>query len=302
MRHGYGIRQSVPYGMAAHYRGRTQNTSLTSLRSENEDDMVVKDRDRKVDEGRGGFVLAARSDVSPSSRRRSLFDKQGRLGSLMKGLKLKKQKSTGDIQEGGPASAHARRPTASMRSTASNISHRSTESTQSAMSALSQYTDSNQSFISQDDIADINVTETYTGEWKNDKRSGFGVSERTDGLKYEGEWYNNKKSGYGVTTHRDGTREEGKYKNNVLIISGKKTNFIRIRSSKLRERVDNAVQAAQRAGSIALQKAETAISRYVWLALRLILMTSYVDSSIIVTASRHYMILSGMNITSVYKK
>ena len=44
------------------------------------------------------------------------------------------------------------------------------------------------------------------GEWKNDKRSGFGISERSDGLKYEGEWFNNRKYGYGVTTFRDGTK------------------------------------------------------------------------------------------------
>lgn len=49
---------------------------------------------------------------------------------------------------------------------------------------------------------DASVTETYLGEWKNDKRSGFGISERSDGLKYEGEWFNNKKYGYGVTTFR----------------------------------------------------------------------------------------------------
>lgn len=54
----------------------------------------------------------------------------------------------------------------------------------------------------QDEQLDANVVETYTGEWKNDKRTGFGVSERTDGLKYEGEWYNNKKYGYGVTTFK----------------------------------------------------------------------------------------------------
>ena len=51
-------------------------------------------------------------------------------------------------------------------------------------------------------MLDANVTETYLGEWKNDKRSGFGVSERSDGLKYEGEWYNNRKYGYGVTTFK----------------------------------------------------------------------------------------------------
>ena len=58
------------------------------------------------------------------------------------------------------------------------------------------------SFALQDDQLDANVTETYMGEWKNDKRSGFGISERSDGLKYEGEWFNNRKYGYGVTTHK----------------------------------------------------------------------------------------------------
>lgn len=36
---------------------------------------------------------------------------------------------------------------------------------------------------------DSSVTETYMGEWKNDKRSGFGISERSDGLKYEGKLF-----------------------------------------------------------------------------------------------------------------
>lgn len=50
-----------------------------------------------------------------------------------------------------------------------------------------------------------NVTESYKGEWKNDKRSGYGICERTDGLKYAGEWLNNKKHGYGITYFKDGT-------------------------------------------------------------------------------------------------
>ena len=29
-------------------------------------------------------------------------------------------------------------------------------------------------------------------EWKQDKRTGYGIAERADGLKYEGEWFNNK--------------------------------------------------------------------------------------------------------------
>ena len=59
--------------------------------------------------------------------------------------------------------------------------------------------------LCQDEHLDASVTETYLGEWKNDKRAGFGISERSDGLKYEGEWFNNKKYGYGVTTFKVST-------------------------------------------------------------------------------------------------
>lgn len=112
----------------------------------------------------------------------------------------------------------------------------------------------------QDETMDPSVVETYMGEWKNDKRSGYGISERSDGLKYEGEWYNNKKYGYGVTTFSNGEKEEGKYKNNVLITSQKKKLFL-MRSAKFRERIDAAVNAAQRASKIALQKSDIAINR-----------------------------------------
>ncbi|VDM67560.1 unnamed protein product [Strongylus vulgaris] len=56
-----------------------------------------------------------------------------------------------------------------------------------------------------EEVIDEAVTEFYSGEWKNDVRSGFGVCERTDGLRYQGEWANNAKNGYGVTTLKDGT-------------------------------------------------------------------------------------------------
>ena len=70
-----------------------------------------------------------------------------------------------------------------------------------------------------------------------------------------------RKYGYGVTTFKDGSREEGKYKNNILITSNKKKHLFLIRSAKFRERIDSAVNAAQRASKIALQKADIAISR-----------------------------------------
>uniref|UniRef100_A0A8C0EPT3 Junctophilin 1 n=1 Tax=Bubo bubo TaxID=30461 RepID=A0A8C0EPT3_BUBBB len=60
------------------------------------------------------------------------------------------------------------------------------------------------------------------GEWKNDKRAGFGISERSSGLKYEGEWLDNLRHGYGCTTLPDGKKEEGKYRHNVLVKGMKK--------------------------------------------------------------------------------
>ena len=116
-------------------------------------------------------------------------------------------------------------------------------------------------FVVQDDVADLNMIEIYSGEWKNDKRSGFGVVQRSDGLKYEGEWDSNKKHGYGATTFRDGSREDGKYKNNVLVSSGRRSKLFILRANKLKDRVENAVAAANRAAQISQQKADIAISR-----------------------------------------
>ena len=57
------------------------------------------------------------------------------------------------------------------------------------------------------------------------------------------------------------SREEGKYKNNVLVTSNQKRHLFLIRSAKFRERIESAINAAQRASKIALQKADIAISR-----------------------------------------
>ncbi|XP_067213201.1 junctophilin-1 isoform X2 [Linepithema humile] len=257
MRHGYGVRASAPFGLASHYKPPKQvRASLTSLRSADGGPLVAPTpeptdrRDRRVDDSRGGFVLKARSD-DPPARRKSLTEKSLKKG-ILSGLKIRKQRSTGDLEKRGTGG--------SIRSNASSASWMSTESSQSQASA-SVHTDSNASFVIEDEQMDASVTETYLGEWKNDKRTGFGISERSDGLRYEGEWFNNRKYGYGVTTFRDGSKEEGKYKNNVLITSQKKKHLFLIRSAKFRERIEAAVNAAQRASKIALQKADIAISR-----------------------------------------
>ncbi|CAG5085347.1 Similar to Jph3: Junctophilin-3 (Mus musculus) [Cotesia congregata] len=221
---GYGsetyadsVRTSAPFGLASHYKPPKQiRASLTSLRSTDGAPAVpptpepTDRRDRRVDDSRGGFVLKARSD-DPPARRKSLTEKSLKKG-ILSGLKIRKQRSTGDLEKRGTVG--------SIRSNASSASWMSTESSQS-----------------------------------------FGISERSDGLRYEGEWFNNRKYGYGVTTFRDGSKEEGKYKNNVLITSQKKKHLFLIRSAKFRERIDAAVSAAQRSSKMALQKADIAISR-----------------------------------------
>ena len=54
---------------------------------------------------------------------------------------------------------------------------------------------------------------------------------------------------------------QGKYKNNVLVTSNQKRHLFLIRSAKFRERMDSALNAANRASKIAVQKADIAISR-----------------------------------------
>uniref|UniRef100_A0A182USL2 Junctophilin n=1 Tax=Anopheles merus TaxID=30066 RepID=A0A182USL2_ANOME len=256
MRHGYGVRTSAPFGMAARFRPKSVRVSMTSLRSADGGNQAPtpdpgEKRNHRIDDARGGFVLKAKSDETPV-RRNSLVEKTKK--GLLSGLKIRKQKSTGDLEKRGTG-------TGSIRSTASTASWLSTESSQSGMTNKTMHTDSNASFIVEDEQLEASVVETYMGEWKNDKRCGYGISERSDGLKYEGEWYANKKYGYGVTTFKDGTKEEGKYKNNVLITSQKKRHLFLIRSAKFRERIDAAVDSAQRSSKYALQKADIAISR-----------------------------------------
>ncbi|KAB0407578.1 hypothetical protein E2I00_004118, partial [Balaenoptera physalus] len=115
-------------------------------------------------------------------------------------------------------------------------------------------------FCPVEDHVDATTTETYMGEWKNDKRTGFGISERSNGMKYEGEWANNKRHGYGCTVFPDGSKEEGKYKNNILV-RGIRKQLIPIRNTKTREKVDRAIEGAQRAAAMARTKVEIANSR-----------------------------------------
>ncbi|XP_056381516.1 junctophilin-3 isoform X3 [Hyla sarda] len=251
IRQGYGVRQSVPYGMAAVIRSPLR-TSINSLRSEHTNGTAMHpDASCGVSGSpavsRGGFVLMAHSDAEMlKNKKKGIFRR-----SILSGLKLRKSESKSSLasQRSKQSSFRSEAGMSTVSSTASDIN--STISLGEGETELS---------VIEDDI-DATTTEVYMGEWKHDKRSGFGVSQRSDGLKYEGEWANNKRHGYGCMTFPDGTKEEGKYKQNVLV-SGKRKNLIPLRASKIREKVDRAVEQAERASNIAKQKAEIAASRF----------------------------------------
>uniref|UniRef100_A0A0N5A4W4 Junctophilin n=1 Tax=Parastrongyloides trichosuri TaxID=131310 RepID=A0A0N5A4W4_PARTI len=252
MRYGYGIRKSAAFGVAVKFRSRSHtNASMTSLRSDYGEEEENKGKEGEMDDQeacKGGFVLRARSDA-PQRRRRSLSERSLAVKrTILSGLRIKKQHSTGDIHQ------RVASISGSLRSSGSTMSCASVESHGEHRLACNKGMD-------QEDKIDDKTTEIYKGEWKNDKRSGFGICERNDGLKYEGEWLNNRKNGYGITYFKDGTKEEGRYKNNILIYSTRRKGLMFVRSSKLRERIEASVEAAKRAASIAQQKAEIAITR-----------------------------------------
>ncbi|KAK2118801.1 Junctophilin-3 [Saguinus oedipus] len=215
MRQGYGVRQSVPYGMAAVIRSPLR-TSINSLRSEHTNGTALHPNASPAVAGspavsRGGFVLVAHSDSEIlKSKKKGLFRR-----SLLSGLKLRKSESKSSLasQRSKQSSFRSEAGMSTVSSTASDI--HSTISLGEAEAELA---------VIEDDI-DATTTETYVGEWKNDKRSGFGVSQRSDRLKYEGEWASNRRHGYGCMSFPDGTKEEGKYNQNILV-SGKRKNFI----------------------------------------------------------------------------
>ncbi|XP_075427420.1 junctophilin-2 isoform X2 [Ascaphus truei] len=248
MRHGYGVRQSVPYGMAAVVRSPLR-TSLTSLRSEHSNGTLVQhdamsatpDHIVSPTITRGGFALSLYSDLeSLKDKKKGLF----RRGSLLGKLRKSESKT-------------------SLSSQRSKLSFLKLESS-AASDATSTVSFGDgleaEEFPPVESDIDATTTEVYMGEWKNDKRSGFGISERSSGLKYEGEWLDNLRHGYGCTTFPDGRKEEGKYRNNVFV-RGMKKRVIPLKSAKIRQKVDRSVEGAQRAAAIAKQKSEISASR-----------------------------------------
>uniref|UniRef100_UPI00398F128E junctophilin-2 isoform X1 n=2 Tax=Pristiophorus japonicus TaxID=55135 RepID=UPI00398F128E len=254
MRHGYGVRQSVPYGMATMIRSPLR-TSLTSLRSEHSNGAVLQHEPpadsvalaspaAAIGPSRGGFALSLQSagDAEQKPKKKGLF----RRGSLLGKLRKSESKS----------SLSSQRSKLSFLKSDAGLSSAASDANSTASLGDGGADD----FPPVEPDIDATTTENYMGEWKGDKRSGYGVSERSSGLKYEGEWHDNLRHGYGCTTFPDGRKEEGKYKNNVLV-KGKKKHLIPLRTNKLREKVERSMEGAQRAAAIARQKSEIALSR-----------------------------------------
>ncbi|XP_054247921.1 junctophilin-2 [Indicator indicator] len=252
MRHGYGVRQSVPYGMASVVRSPLR-TSLSSLRSEHSNGTLPQDSPAANPDSlplsptitRGGFALSLYADAEAGKPKKGggLF----RRGSLLGKLKKSESKS----------SLASQKSRVSFLKSESGISSAASDATSTV--SLGEGAEGEEYPPFESDI-DATTTETYMGEWKNDKRAGFGVSERSSGLKYEGEWLDNLRHGYGCTTLPDGKKEEGKYRHNVLV-KGMKKRVIPLKSAKIRQKVDRSVEGAQRAAAIARQKSEIAASR-----------------------------------------
>ncbi|XP_019897490.2 junctophilin-1a [Esox lucius] len=247
MRHGYGVRQSVPYGMATVIRSPLR-TSLASLRSEQSNGAVLQELSGDTPTGgRGGFVLNFLSDSEAvGGKKKGLFRRGSLFGSLRR---LHKSESKSSIS--------SKRSSARSDATMSRISSSDADANSTVSLGDGELPDED---LLLEDHVDATTTESYMGEWKNDKRNGFGVSERSNGMKYEGEWLNNKRHGYGCTTFPEGNKEEGKYKNNVLV-RGIKKHLIPLKNPKTKEKVDRAVEGAQRAAAIARTKVEIAASR-----------------------------------------
>jgi hypothetical protein len=54
---------------------------------------------------------------------------------------------------------------------------------------------------------------TYWGEYKDDKREGYGIYEGADGSRYIGQYKNGDRHGYGINRWADGFVYYGEYKN-----------------------------------------------------------------------------------------
>uniref|UniRef100_A0A1I8GR58 MORN repeat-containing protein n=1 Tax=Macrostomum lignano TaxID=282301 RepID=A0A1I8GR58_9PLAT len=231
-RHGLGVRQSVPFGLAAPYRDEAadataaSDTAASATAGRHRDESLTSLRSARPDDA----AVTEDAERPEGRRRRRLPGDEFRAGFV-----LSSRHCEAEVTASSGEGAEDSNP----NSPAGSGELRAGED--------AEY----------EEPLDPSVTEVFCGEWKQDRRCGLGVAERSDGLKYEGEWEGNRRHGYGATTFPDGSCEAGKYRGNLL----NACRLFLLKSSRLRERVDTAVREARVAMAEALKRAENAQSR-----------------------------------------
>lgn len=185
VRHGYGVRQSVSYDLALRYHqsnafpfppAPSPNGPPLTLHGQ---DPLLSARDRRTEQGRaGGFVLVA-------DLREKDVGKRGRTG-LRGTLRLIRQRSTGDIEEPSRVGVHATGGSVRSMVSTGRGKGRSPSRGGSRDEEDEEEWGSFVSLVGESKFQE-DVVEKYWGEWKNDRRSGYGICERSDGIKYEGQ-------------------------------------------------------------------------------------------------------------------
>ena len=100
----------------------------------------------------------------------------------------------------------------------------------------------------------------YEGEWKDDKRHGYGVIKCIGSYTYYGQWSNNKQTGYGVMVYDNKIKREGQWQNGQLIVVLKRKK-LQLKTHQLETKVQTAHTQAIQAAESARNKALLAKSR-----------------------------------------
>lgn len=100
----------------------------------------------------------------------------------------------------------------------------------------------------------------YEGEWRDDKRHGYGVIKCLGSYAYYGQWVGNARTGYGVLVGENGVKEEGQWQNGELMVALKRKK-LHLKSHQLEIKVQTAHTQAIQAADTARNKAMLAESR-----------------------------------------
>ncbi|CAI8014759.1 Junctophilin-2 [Geodia barretti] len=101
----------------------------------------------------------------------------------------------------------------------------------------------------------------YEGEWKDDRRHGYGVLKIVGHHTYYGQWEENMRSGYGVMIYGEEKRkEEGQWQRGKLVQKLKRRK-LQLKSKQLEAKVNQAHMNALQAAEAARSKADLAEGR-----------------------------------------